>query len=76
MITTAGDYIKSFKAANAAPKKARVPVKKQLAAQKEAIKNELIAELRDKQRGLPKDWQHGFNSAVTAIELYFGGVGK
>lgn len=56
------------------PKIARkkpVPVKKQLAMQKEEIRNKLLERLRWQRRNCPKDWHKGYNWAMSEVEVLF-----
>ncbi len=46
----------------------RKTTKKQVKESRDCLLNEILSELRDKKRSIPKDWEKGFMSAMSVIE--------
>lgn len=42
--------------------------KKQVEEAKKQLVNEIMSELRDKKRSIPKEWERGFLSAMSVVE--------
>ena len=68
-MTTANEFMASFKARHAAPKPKRVSAKEQVKQAREALLNEILSEMRDKKRTIPKEWERGFMSAMSVVEM-------
>ena len=68
-MSTANEYMASFKARHASPKK-RVNWKAEVKKERERVLNEAIIALREHQRSIPKEWQNGYNSAVSQLEIF------
>lgn len=49
----------------------RKTAKKQVREERERIKALVLSTLRDKKRAMSKDWERGFNAAMTAVEVVF-----
>lgn len=47
----------------------RKSAKKQIKESKEELLNEILAKMVDKKRSIPKDWEKGFLSAMSVIEM-------
>ena len=67
-MATANEIITAFKARHAAPKPKRKSAKQQVAEAKENLLAEILAEMRDKKRSIPKEWERGFMAAMTVVE--------
>lgn len=67
-MTTAKDFMAGFNARHAAPKTKRKSAKQRVAEAKTNLINEILAEMRDKKRGIPKEWERGFMSALSVVE--------
>ena len=67
-MTTATEFMANFKARHATPKAKRKSAKQQVAEAKEGIINEILADMRNKKRGIPKEWERGFMSAMSVVE--------
>ncbi|ADO14429.1 AB1gp58 [Acinetobacter phage AB1] len=46
----------------------RKTTKKQVKESRDCLLNEILSELRNKKRSIPKDWEKGFMSAMSVIE--------
>lgn len=62
-----GSILKS--AVNDMQKPKRKSTKKQIKESKEDLLNEILAKMVDKKRSIPKDWEKGFLSAMSVIEM-------
>jgi hypothetical protein len=71
-MTTASDFMASFKARHAAPKAKRKSAKQQAAEARGELLKEIRAAMIDKKRTIPKEWERGFMAAVSAIEIMGG----
>lgn len=49
----------------------RKTAKQHVREERERIKALVLSALRDKKRTIPKDWERGFNAAMTAVEVLF-----
>lgn len=67
-MATANEIISAFKARHATPKPKRKSAKQQVAEAKANQLAELLAEMRDKKRSIPKEWERGFMAAMTVVE--------
>jgi hypothetical protein len=67
-MSTANEYMASFKTRHAVPKK-RVNWKLELRKERERVLSEVIEALRNHQRTIPKEWERGYNSAVSQVEI-------
>ena len=47
----------------------RKSTKKQIKESKEELLNEILAKMVDKKRSIPKEWERGFLSAMSVIEM-------
>ena len=47
----------------------RKSTKKQIKESKEELLNEILAKMVDKKRSIPKEWEKGFLSAMSVIEM-------
>ena len=47
----------------------RKSTKKQIKESREELLNEILAKMVDKKRSIPKDWEKGFLSAMSVIEM-------
>lgn len=56
-------------AVNDMQKPKRKSTKKQIKESKEDLLNEILAKIVDKKRSIPKDWEKGFLSAMSVIEM-------
>lgn len=61
-----GSLLKSAVSDMQKPK--RKTVKKQINESRDCLLNEILSELRDKKRSIPKEWEKGFMSAMSVIE--------
>ena len=68
-MATATEIMASFKARHAAPKPKRKSAKQQVADAKAELLAEILADMRDKKRSIPKEWERGFMAAMTVVEL-------
>jgi hypothetical protein len=66
-MTTANEFMTGFKARHAAPKVKRVSAKQQVKEARQKLLDEIMQLMRDKKRGIPKDWERGFNAAMSVI---------
>lgn len=66
-MTTANEFMASFKARHAAPKVKRVSAKQQVKDARQQLLDEIMQQMRDKKRSIPKDWERGFNAAMSVI---------
>ena len=66
-MTTANEFMASFKARHAAPKVKRVSAKQQAKEARQQLLEEIMQQMRDKKRGIPKEWERGFNAAMSVI---------
>lgn len=62
-----GSILKSAVSDMQKPK--RKSTKKQIKESKEDLLNEILAKMVDKKRSIPKDWEKGFLSAMSIIEM-------
>ena len=46
----------------------RKTARKQVKESREDLLNEILSEMRDKKRSIPKEWERGFMSAMSVIE--------
>ena len=67
-MTTASAFLADFKARHAAPKAKRKSAKQQVAEAKADLINEILADMRDKKRSIPKEWERGFMAAMSVVE--------
>lgn len=67
-MTTANEFIANFKTRHATPKVKRKSAKQQVAEAKADLINEILADMRDKKRSIPKEWERGFMAAMTVVE--------
>lgn len=67
-MTTANDFLADFKARHAAPKAKRKSAKQHVAEAKADLINEILADMRDKKRSIPKEWERGFMAAMSVVE--------
>jgi len=67
-MTTASDFLAGFKARHATPKAKRKSAKQQVAEAKADLINEILADMRDKKRSIPKEWERGFMAAMSVVE--------
>lgn len=68
-MTTANEFMASFKARHAATKVKRVSAKQQVKDARQQLLNEILSEMRDKKRTIPKEWERGFMSAMSVVEM-------
>lgn len=61
-----GSILKSAVSDMQKPK--RKTTKKQIKESRDLLLDEILSELRDKKRSIPKDWEKGFMSAMSVIE--------
>ncbi len=47
----------------------RKSTKKQIKESKEELLNEILAKMVDKKRSIPKEWERGFLSAMSVVEM-------
>ena len=47
----------------------RKSTKKQIKESKDELLNEILAKMVDKKRSIPKEWEKGFLSAMSVIEM-------
>lgn len=47
----------------------RKSTKKQIKESKEELLNEMLAKMVDKKRSIPKEWERGFLSAMSVVEM-------
>lgn len=67
-MATATEIMASFKARHATTKPKRKSAKQQVADAKAELLSEILAEMRDKKRSIPKEWERGFMAAMTVVE--------
>lgn len=48
----------------------RKSARQQVRDAEKALLNKLLAEMRNKKRSIPKEWERGFNSAMSAVESF------
>ena len=60
-MATANEIMSAFKARHAAPKQKRKSAKQQVAEAKANLLDEILAEMRDKKRSIPKEWGAGIH---------------
>lgn len=48
----------------------RKSTRKQVRDAEKALLNKILAEMRNKKRSIPKEWERGFNSAMSAVEMF------
>ncbi|MED6004936.1 MULTISPECIES: hypothetical protein [Enterobacteriaceae] len=46
----------------------RKSTNRQIRESREVLINDILAELRDKKRSIPKEWERGFLSAMSVVE--------
>lgn len=46
----------------------RKSTRQQIRDAEKALLNKILAEMRNKKRSIPKEWERGFNSAMSAVE--------
>ncbi len=68
-MTTANEFMASFKSRHAAPKAKRKSAKQQVAEARQQLLKEIRAEMINKKRAIPKEWERGFMAAVSVIEI-------
>lgn len=51
-----------------APAKKRKTGRQHAKEARDELLNEILAEMRDKKRSIPKDWERGFMSAMSVVE--------
>jgi hypothetical protein len=68
-MTTASEFMASFKTRHAAPKAKRKSAKQQVAEARKELLKEIRAAMIDKKRTIPKEWERGFMAAVSVIEI-------
>lgn len=68
-MSTAAQIMADFKARHAAPKKKRVSAKQQVRNARAELLEEMLAEMRNKKRTIPKEWERGFLSAMSVVEM-------
>lgn len=68
-MATANEIIAAFKARHATPKPKRKSAKKQVAEAKAQLLAEILTEMRDKKRSIPKEWERGFMAAMSVVEM-------
>jgi DNA-binding transcriptional regulator YdaS (Cro superfamily) len=72
-IGTAAEFTLSFKKRHAPVPKRRInhktALEKAIAETRASTIAEAIGHLRSELRGKPTDWQRGYNSAITALEI-------
>lgn len=47
----------------------RKSTKKQIKESREELLNEILAKMVDKKRSIPKEWERGFLSAMSVVEM-------
>lgn len=62
-----GSLLKSAVSDMQKPK--RKSTKKQIKESKDELLNEILAKMVDKKRSIPKDWEKGFLSAMSVVEM-------
>ena len=62
-----GSLLKSAVSDMQKPK--RKSTKKQIKESKDELLNEILAKMVDKKRSIPKEWERGFLSAMSVIEM-------
>lgn len=62
-----GSLLKSAVSDMQKPK--RKSTKKQIKESKDELLNEILAKMVDKKRSIPKEWEKGFLSAMSVIEM-------
>lgn len=68
-MTTANEFMASFKTRHTAQKVKRKSAKQQVAEARKELLKEIRAAMIDKKRTIPKEWERGFMAAVSAIEV-------
>lgn len=48
----------------------RKSARQQVMDAEKALLDKILSELRNKKRSIPKEWERGFNSAMSAVELF------
>lgn len=48
----------------------RKSVRQQVKEAEKALLNKILTEMKDKRRSIPKEWERGFNSAISAVEMF------
>ena len=51
------------------PKKKRINWKKEFRKERNKVLDEAISKIRIEMRNLPSGWEHGYNSAITQLEI-------
>lgn len=64
----ASEFISKFNQKNAFVRP-RKNWKKELKLEKNRVIDEAIQEIRKKMRTIPKEWERGYHSAITTLEL-------
>lgn len=67
-MTTANEFMASFKARHALPKAKRKSAKQQVAEARAELLAEIRSAMIDKKRSIPQEWERGFMSAVSVLE--------
>lgn len=67
-MTTASEFMTSFKNRHAAPTKKRKSAKQQVKEAESELLARIMAALRDGKRGIPKEWERGYFAAMSTIE--------
>jgi len=67
-MTTASEFMGSFKSRHATQPKKRKTAKQQAKDAEKALLARILEELRDGKRGIPKDWERGYFAAMSAVE--------
>ncbi len=62
-----GSLLKSAVSDMQKPK--RKSTKKQIKESKDELLNEILAKMVDKKRSIPKEWEKGFLSAMSVVEM-------
>ena len=62
-----GSLLKSAVSDMQKPK--RKSTKKQIKESKDELLNEILAKMVDKKRSIPKEWERGFLSAMSVVEM-------
>ena len=62
-----GSLLKSAVSDMQKPK--RKSTKEQIKESKDELLNEILAKMVDKKRSIPKDWEKGFLSAMSVVEM-------
>jgi hypothetical protein len=67
-MATANEYMASFKARHAAPKKPRKSAAQQVREERAQVIAEIRAAMIGKKREIPQEWERGFMAAVSVLE--------